>query len=389
MSATQPSAIVEPSPAVATSPSLPARFPTLDGVRGLAILIVLMHNFSRLSQPDGIVAHVLAAWFDRGWIGVQLFFVLSGFLITGILLDTRNAPNYFKSFFARRILRIFPLYYATLFVMFAVLPLFHLARHAAPSEIWLLVYLSNWVQSFHPGVNSLGHFWSLAVEEQFYLLWPFVVYRCDARQVLRLSIVIAVTALAARGALLFAGFSKESVYEFSVCRMDALALGAAAAAMMRLPDWRGLLVGREKQLLAWSLFILLAGAPLSHAYQQYDFLSQLFGYSFLAVAFALFILAVACADLSGRSGWSALLRHDVLKHFALYSYAMYVLHIPLQGVVGLPLLRALGWEDHSSAWITLLYIGAGTLVTYMAAMISYYAFEVHFLRMKPSFTAAR
>src|SRR5207247_6196714 len=114
------------SPVVLTSAAadscrpLPQRMPALDGVRGLAILLVVMHNFSLLSEPHGVGASLLAAWLDRGWVGVQLFFVLSGFLITGILLDMRKSlprRDYFFKFYGRRFLRIFPLYYFYLIIV--------------------------------------------------------------------------------------------------------------------------------------------------------------------------------------------------------------------------------------------------------------------------------
>ncbi|MBI3900090.1 MAG: acyltransferase [Gammaproteobacteria bacterium] len=369
--------------------TLSQRLPALDGLRGLAILMVVMHNLSPLSQPHGAVSYLLAVWLDHGWIGVPLFFALSGFLITGILLDTRAAPNYFKSFFARRALRIFPLYYATLFVMFVVLPIFNLWHRISPSELWSVVYLSNWVQPFHPREFSLPHFWSLAVEEQFYLLWPFVVYRLGTRQVLKLSLIVAALALVIRLVLLYAGFSHDALYQFSVCRMDALALGAAAAAALRLPVWRERLVGRQQQLLWVCIAVLALGAPLSHLYQQFGFLPQSIGYTFIAIGSCLLVLTAACADLSGAAGWwSRLLRNTLLRRLALYSYAMYVLHIPLQEIIARPLARAYGWENHSSLWGTLIYIVAGTVVSYCVAALSYHAFERHFLRLKRYFAAA-
>src|SRR4051794_26430990 len=103
--------------------ALAGHLPSLDGVRGLAILLVLAHNFNVLPGDEGGIARVIALATNAGWIGVQLFFVLSGFLITGVLLDSRGAPNYYQAFFGRRVLRIFPLYYGTLFVAFVVLPL--------------------------------------------------------------------------------------------------------------------------------------------------------------------------------------------------------------------------------------------------------------------------
>src|SRR5438045_445958 len=142
------SASTTPSELSAVAPAsygaLPRHMPTLDGVRGLAILIVVMHNLSLLTEPHGLAAQLLASWLDRGWVGVQLFFVLSGFLITGILLDTRKADNYYRAFLGRRLLRIFPLYYAVLFGAFVVTPLVAHPIDGHEHQIWLWTYLGNW-----------------------------------------------------------------------------------------------------------------------------------------------------------------------------------------------------------------------------------------------------
>src|SRR5438128_1258045 len=103
-------------------PPLRRHLPALDGLRGVAIALVLLHNFNLDGPVGGAAGRALNAALEVGWVGVQLFFVLSGFLITGILLDTRDAPNARGAFYVRRILRIFPLYYAVLAVRFLVLP---------------------------------------------------------------------------------------------------------------------------------------------------------------------------------------------------------------------------------------------------------------------------
>ena len=151
------------------------QLPELDGIRGLAILVVLLHNVGYFDEPaDSLALKLLRVAFGAGWTGVQLFFVLSGFLITGILLDTKRDAHYFRSFYLRRILRIFTLYYLTLAVAFVLLP--HLvdldewparARH---SQSWYWTYLINWTGPFLGAVPGFPHFRSLAIDEQFYLV---------------------------------------------------------------------------------------------------------------------------------------------------------------------------------------------------------------------------
>lgn len=167
----------QPTPSVQSAPSaLPAHVPELDGLRGVAVAVVVVHNLRRIIEPQGDTASLLwVQLLDRGWIGVQLFFVLSGFLITRILLRSRAAENYYSGFFARRALRILPLYYAALLLWLVVLPAIGWEfPHDKSTDAYLWVFLSNWVQPFHTG-GALIHFWSLAVEEQFYLLFPLLL----------------------------------------------------------------------------------------------------------------------------------------------------------------------------------------------------------------------
>jgi len=175
------------APDAAVSPYIPA----LDGLRALAILLVIPHNLDILSAPYRAVEVPPVTVMHAGWIGVQLFFVLSGFLITGNLLDTRGSANYYRAFIGRRALRILPLYYGVLLVTFVLVPLLgsmpEKLQETAPNQVWLWTFLLNWSAPYGHTVVGFGHFWSLAVEEQFYLLWPFVVARCGPRQVGRAS----------------------------------------------------------------------------------------------------------------------------------------------------------------------------------------------------------
>ncbi len=178
--------------------------PALDGLRGIAIILVMLHHFTNYrptSGIDGLIGSVVFFW----WTGVDLFFVLSGFLITGILLDTRGSERYFTTFYARRILRIFPLYYLVLFLAFVVLPKFPavhpvLAGQADLPPQWpYWLYLTN----FSIADRGWGHGWvdvgwSLAIEEQFYLVWPLVIWLCPPRLVALLCAVIIVAEPVAR-----------------------------------------------------------------------------------------------------------------------------------------------------------------------------------------------
>jgi peptidoglycan/LPS O-acetylase OafA/YrhL len=363
---------------------LPARLPALDGLRAIAVLLVVPHNFNLMVALGGAAYFVVVA-LQRGWIGVQLFFVLSGFLITGILLDTGATPGYLRSFFARRVLRIFPLYYFTLLVLLVVLPSLGLMPARGPDallELSYWAYFSNWYGPFHAGEDSLSHFWSLAVEEQFYLLWPFVVYRRSAAWVLRLCLGVAAAALLIRIGMLRAGAPVQAIYQFLATRMDALALGGAAAAAFRVPSAASWALDRRWLLSGAGLAAIAVGAAISRGYNFVEPATQSLGYTLLALGFALLVAAAAATDWLGRGGWLAALRWDPLRRIAKYSYAMYVLSVPIHFLIGKPALSALGLAPGDSLVVGLGYVVAGTAVSFLAAVASFHLLERHFLHLK-------
>lgn len=385
-------AIPDPAP---IAPAKHAHLPALDGVRGLAILLVLAHNLQFLDEPHGIIANVLGHALDAGWIGVQLFFVLSGLLITGILLDSRTSASYYRGFYARRSLRIFPLYYAVLFVVFVALPLVgHVPANVAaerPHQLWLWLYVSNWTAPYGLSGQAFPHFWSLSVEEQFYLVWPFLIRRCKSvESALRLCIVVAIVGLVGRCALLAAGFSSEALYQFTIGRIDALALGGAGAALLRMPRWRSRIIAGSRRLLVASVVIGLAGFVVTKGYGRAEWHNQSYGYSILALTFALFVLATAAnesaqpKDAAG-SRWTRWLRNPVLRGFGAYSYSIYVFHKPFHDWVGMPLVAKLGVHDPSSVSATVLYFVVSSGVLYALGWITFGVFEQRFLALKRFF----
>ncbi len=368
----------DPAPAHPVSP----RLPTLDGLRAIAILLVVPHNLNLIATFGGTQPVVAAL--HRGWIGVQLFFVLSGFLITRILLDARDAPDYYRSFFVRRALRIFPLYYAVLLVLFVLLPALGLVSLESDPmvELSYWAYFSNWYGPFRHGPEAVSHFWSLAIEEQFYLLWPFVIHRRSAEWVMRLCLAIAAASLLLRVAMLVAGTPTQAIYQFLVTRMDALALGGAVAAAFRIPSIASWALNRRQFMLGASFLSIAAGAAISGGYNSLSPMTLSLGYTFLAVAFALLVAAGAAADHLGRAGWPGALRWSPLQRVAKYSYAMYVLSVPLHFLVGKPVLSALGLASTQSILVDLAYIIVGTAVSFLAAAALFHLLEVHFLKLK-------
>jgi peptidoglycan/LPS O-acetylase OafA/YrhL len=211
----------------------------LDGVRGLAILAVMFHHFRFILEPIHRSQRWLLLLFDGGWCGVEIFFVLSGFLITGILLDTTNSPRFFKTFYARRFLRIFPLYFAYLGVVFLFLNRWWLSHFGfnpwAHVQAWqYLLYVENFKVPTMFNDLFLGHLWSLAVEEQFYLVWPLVVAFLPRNLVGWTTLVLITAAVVHR--FQFAGKSLAMSFLLNTstwASLDSLALGALAAILLR------------------------------------------------------------------------------------------------------------------------------------------------------------
>ena len=366
---------------------LDSRLPALDGVRGVAILLVLGHNLALFDTPSNRVMRAVEFYFDFGWSGVTLFFVLSGFLITRILLRSQESPTYFRTFYVRRALRIFPLYFGLLLACFVVLPAWGtvpepIARDL-PRQFWYWVFLSNWMAPDPAGGTALPHLWSLAVEEQFYLVWPWLVHRRTPSQVMRMCIVVAMVGVAARAALVWAGVSAEAVYTSSLCRMDALALGGAAAAVTRVPGWLARVRAIARPLLYLAAIVFLVGLAFTHNYSRTLPAGQVLGYSLLALVFMLFVLAAAGSAASRPSGIVRALQFGPLRAFGRYSFAMYLFHKPLHEIWGKPLLESFGLYSTHDLTISLMYVATGTLVTFSLGWASYNLLEKHLLNRRP------
>jgi peptidoglycan/LPS O-acetylase OafA/YrhL len=371
---------VDPNPSAEVSRHIPA----LDGIRALAILLVMPHNIDLLTPPVPLFAYPAIMLTHAGWIGVQLFFVLSGFLISGNLLDTRGAGNYFSAFFGRRALRILPLYFAVLCLAFVIAPLLVALppelRATQSHQVWLWTFLTNWTQPYDDGVYGFTHFWSLAVEEQFYLLWPFVVLFCRPAALLWASLVTAVIALAVRVLLAVEHFPHDTLYMFTVCRMDALAFGAAAAALVRIPATLERLRRAVPAVAVAAAIALLAAAAITRGFALYDVSTQTVGYTILSVAFALVILLAALPTTGALQTLMRVLACTPLRFIGRYSYGMYVFHLPLHVFFGAELMHRIA--PHPTATQALAYTTVMMVITFVLAALSYELFERQFLKLK-------
>ena len=186
------------SQAITERPHIPA----LDGLRGLAIVLVLIRHFMPWHPTKVLAEQLLNGFLAMGWVGVDIFFVLSGFLITGILVDAKQSSHYFRNFYCVLRLRIFPLYYAMVLLCTAILPALRIWPEGRPagSSFWWWTYLSNIPAAFYPEMKPgwLGVFWSLAVEQHFYLVWPVVIYMCSKKSATRVCFLLNILAWVVR-----------------------------------------------------------------------------------------------------------------------------------------------------------------------------------------------
>ena len=358
----------------------------------MAILVVLFHNFSLLEVESGSLLRLVKLGVDFGWAGVTLFFALSGFLITRILIDSGAAPGALKNFYARRALRILPLYFALLAGFFLLWPLLGgvpaEVQKDQPHQLWYWLLLSNWTAPYGVGGVALPHLWSIAVEEQFYLVWPFLVMGRAPQQVFRICLAVALVSLATRGVMLWVDASPDAIYASSIARMDALALGGAAAAATCMRGWLGWMRRWSSWLLLVALIVFAIGAVVTRGYPRILPIGQTLGYSLLAVVFALVVAAAACGGARKGGGaraplWHRVLSMPVLRRFGYYSYAMYLIHQPMHALGGLRLMESLGLKTTDSLLVSLAYTLPMVLLTLALGAISYHLLERHLLALRP------
>jgi peptidoglycan/LPS O-acetylase OafA/YrhL len=338
------------------------RFVQLDGLRGLAILLVIFHNEST-EYPLLYIDRIFA----NGWMGVDLFFVLSGFLITGILLDTKHSDGYFKNFYARRCLRIWPLYYSLLFFMFVVVPFLRPSEghivFARSSPWWAYpLYLQNFLVPIPAGAaGPLGVTWSLAIEEQFYLVWPLIVRSCSSVLLRRIAVSVVCFSPVLR---LFLAAQGVIIYSNTFSRVDGLMAGALLAIVVRSADF----VPSRFLKKAWiMLFIALPLAFLTEALNERWIV---FSMSALASASLVYL------SLFSKQRWlQAALNNRFMVYTGTISYGLYLLHkIPFDIAKTLSLHR-----------YPVLIVPILLAACYGMAALSWELFEKPFLRLKRFF----
>ena len=367
-------------------------YPALDGLRGLAVLLVMVHHYVRsytsLTDFHSRVIHLTTFM----WAGVDLFFVLSGFLITGILVETLRSTNYLRTFYARRILRIFPLYYGLLVLVFVVLPLVGMgASTESPSKLLnLLTFttnihfaLSGW------GNNAFDVYWSLAVEEQFYLFWPLTLLLVPTRYHKALIIAGLAACIVVRYIGVKIGVSAVFLFTMLPTHADGLLVGALLAIVIRerrkLPAL-GTKIPVVIFLIVVAFFVActLQFLGLRPYYDAWNTRGAMFYYLVIAAAFGC-VLVILIAE---PNPIQRLFTNRYLRRVGTYSYCLYLIH-----QFAVPFVNWFYWKTGferllqmgSPVWMDLAHLSALFLLSFGVAALSWRFVEQPILRLKRYF----
>lgn len=360
----------------------------LDVIRGIAVLLVVVFHSARIYPESGLMNTLWITLTNSVWCGVDLFFVLSGFLITGILLDSRHHEKYFINFYARRSLRIFPLFYGVLIGIFLILPLIapqvrtmDFWQALSERQIWLWTYLQNFLQArgSHQ-LPGLGHFWTLAVEEQFYWVWPLIVYFIAPRKLLRVSILILLLTPILRIVLLSHGFTPWAIRELTFTRIDSLVWGATAAIILRNTKVLAIANQWSGRLKVASAAFLLGVVAIVGELKYESEIMVTVGYTAVACLFACLIFEMVQTPVPFKE--PTFLEKN-LAWLGTISYGLYVFHVPIShGVLaGLRKYTALAGIPRA---ITSFFITLA--LSCIVAFASWKLWEEPWLRLKKRFS---
>ncbi|GAB5405363.1 MAG: acyltransferase [Aureliella sp.] len=356
--------------------------PELDGVRGLAIVLVTLYRFAK-ELPDDSLGNGLATACAFGERGVDLFFVLSGFLITGVLLDNRGKRHAIYNFIARRSLRIFPLYFASLAILLSIsgfVPGYKgIFQQAEENQLYLWTYLTNVKMALDASwcFGYLDHFWSLAVEEHFYLLWPLAVLSLANRRLLSFTLSLAVICATVRIAFALLSENRVATDVLSIFRFDALLLGGAIAAFVRLDEHR---IVQLRNRLKLCFTISLIGVFALSVTGRSIFTIAHSAWAFTWASMLFLVISSGTQDRLAQ-----VFRTNWLRTAGKYSYALYVFQSPLIPLAGPVLGTAALAKSIGETPATLLYIPLMCTLSFAAALLSWHLLEKHMLKLKKYF----
>lgn len=354
-------------------------YPSLDILRGIAILLVFL-------------SHTLTLFpFEFGWVGVDLFFVLSGFLITNILIETRHHTHYFRNFYIRRALRIFPLYYLFLLFYFYITPNFFSNKYynsyvfSKENQVWFWTHIQNWLVIIK-GMNKtrmVAHFWSLAVEEQFYLVWPLIIPPLMRfRKPIAIIGGLIVLAILTRTIIWVKdGYALENYYCNTISRFDSILCGCLIAIYQKqgkklsLPSLVAVLV-------ACTAYIFISVYLGRNLYLTNPYFATV-GYTVIALFFAMVIYIF----INYKSTSTYFVKKlSLLSYIGKISYGMYIFHLPIHLLLGSYLNNYLLKFIPNHITTMLLASLTSLLLTILLSTISYFYFEKPIMVLKKHFS---
>jgi peptidoglycan/LPS O-acetylase OafA/YrhL len=348
-----------------TSTLLESRIPELDGIRAIAIwMVLLVHVITAFPNPQGALNFLpwsMQVALGHGWLGVDLFFMLSGFLITGILLDTRERPHYFRNFYARRFLRIMPLYFTVVLVW--ALFYHHYGRYLLMSS----VFGANLAPLFHVAIpHGPTVLWSLAVEEHFYLLWPAIVLLVDRKKLLWLCLAIFIGCPMLRGLFALKGMNPGTIIVLSWFRFDGLATGAAIAIWARSARFNRKTAHIIAAICLVMCCVVTIGGTGHGIFGTKTPVGLAFTYTQAYFAFAIpFVLALVYRGTI----WTSILRNPLLQLSGALSYCLYLVHLSIG-------------DGYQAVVANRLHLGPTATVLTRAAVVILFSFVIAALSRK-------
>ncbi len=305
----------------------------LEGLRGIAILMIMLRHFYNeeiIRDAYPIIGPIITKLAIAGNYGVELFFVISGFLITNVLLDSKNGPNYYRNFYMRRFLRIFPLYYAVLFVIFFILP--HLvtfdtaAKDITTRQIWFWTYLSNapwagggWDNS---AIFRLGHLWFLCVVVHFYIIWPLIIYKYEQQTIVKICLAGMIVCLTARIFYTTAGWP-EFFRWTTITKCDGLLWGSFLAVGLKQKNITNL-IHEYTPIVALLSGLIFSALILVPRRLMWD--TSQYWWTFMETVSVLFFGGVLLLALRETGALTALMKNKLLVTLGKYSYGLFIIH---------------------------------------------------------------
>lgn len=355
--------------------------PALDGVRGLAALGIFIYHYGGMHSSYSFIRFT-GEVINFGWAAVSLFFVLSGFLISGILWESFGKKGWWQRFYWRRSLRIFPLYYFALALIFFSTIWFDGHRWPLGSLWPFLIYLQNTpplyaVWNKFPNAFALSHFWSLAVEEQFYLIWPFLlVWRRGSNiSARRMCLLIWALSFGFRGVVYLAGMRDLWAIAFLAARAGELAMGAYLALAIRDAKMKAVVFKNAHLFFSGSLLAIIGVIIWAKSADVRPFPMATFGIAINGILFA--SLIALCLQPGAFASFFSM---RWLRWFGKISYGIYVYHILLNPLFVWIVSRAFPGLGHDAYFLAIAGVAAvGTLTI---ATLSFYGFEAPIMRLK-------